>query len=81
MAIDIDELRKAKTVRFKDLLRLCINYFGEPRINGSHHIFKMPWAGDPRINLQKDGKEAKTYQVRDVIRAIDRLLDEGGERE
>ena len=81
MAIDIDELRKAKTVRFKDLLRLCIDYFGEPRVKGSHHIFKMPWRGDPRINLQKDGKDAKPYQVRDVIKAIERLLEEGGARE
>ena len=81
MAIEIDELRKAKTVRFKDLLRLCIDYFGEPRVKGSHHIFKMPWRGDPRINLQKDGKDAKPYQVRDVIKAIERLLEEGGARE
>jgi hypothetical protein len=51
----------------------CERYFGRPRIRGSHHIFKMPWPGDPRINLQASGKMAKPYQVRDVVRALARL--------
>jgi hypothetical protein len=29
--------------------------------------------GDPRINLQKDGKMAKPYQVREVKKAIEKL--------
>jgi hypothetical protein len=36
-------------------------------------VFKMPWAGDPRINIQKQGKRAKTYQVKPVLAAIDKL--------
>jgi hypothetical protein len=37
----------------------------------------MPWRGDPRINLQKDGKMAKAYQVRDVAKALERLKEKG----
>jgi hypothetical protein len=47
--------------------------FGNPRIRGSHHIFKTPWQGDPRINIQKDGNMAKAYQVRLVLSALEKL--------
>jgi hypothetical protein len=40
-----------KNVKFVDLLRVCVKYFGNPRIRGSHHIFKTPWRGDPGINI------------------------------
>jgi hypothetical protein len=59
------------------LLQVCVKNFGEPRIRGSHHIFKTPWQGDPRINIQKDGNMAKSYQVRMVVKAIERLELEG----
>ena len=65
-----DILENPKNVKFIDLLVLCDKHFGKPRISGSHHIFKTPWKGDPRINIQKDGKMAKTYQVRMVQKAI-----------
>jgi len=35
--------------------------------------FKTPWVGDPRINIQNDRGKAKTYQVRQVLLAIDKL--------
>jgi hypothetical protein len=41
-------------------------------------IFKTPWIGDPRINLQKDGKMAKPYQVREVKKAIEKLEAQHG---
>jgi hypothetical protein len=63
-------LDNPKNVKFKDLLSICIHYFGKPRISGSHHIFKMPWPGNPRINLQRDGKMAKPYQVKQVLETI-----------
>lgn len=66
-------LANPKNVSFKDLLLLCRKYFGEPRIRGSHHIFKTPWKGEPRINIQKDGKMAKPYQVRLLKKAIEKL--------
>jgi hypothetical protein len=46
-----------------------------PRQDGtSHKVYKTPWQGDPRVNIQrgKDGN-AKAYQVRQVLDAIDRL--------
>lgn len=66
-------LDNPNNVTFSDLDALCRRYFGEPRIRGSHFIFKTPWQGDPRINIQKDGKMAKPYQVRDVKKAIEKL--------
>jgi hypothetical protein len=66
-------LDNPKNVKFKDLLNICIKYFGTPRIAGSHHIFKTPWEGEPFINIQKDGKMAKEYQVKDVKKSIEKL--------
>lgn len=70
-----------KNVLFADLKKLCEKYFGEPRNSGgSHFIFKTPWKGDPRINIQKDGKMAKIYQVKDVLSAIRKLEDMKNEK-
>ncbi len=63
----------SRSVAFADALKVAEHYFGAPRINGSHHIFKTPWEGDPRINLQKDGSDAKPYQVRQLSFAIAKL--------
>jgi hypothetical protein len=68
-----DILANPKNVKFVDLLQICIKHFGNPRISGSHHIFKTPWQGDPRINVQKDGNMAKEYQVKAVVTAIKKL--------
>ena len=71
-------IRNPKGVRFDDLCRVCDYYFGEARQTGSHFIYKMPWQGDPRINIQNDKGEAKAYQVRQVLRAIERLRAKDG---
>jgi hypothetical protein len=64
-------------VRFADVCKVATHFFGKPRSKrSSHNIWKMPWAGDPRINLQDAGGKAKPYQVRQVLQAIDRLLEE-----
>jgi hypothetical protein len=60
-------------VSFSDAPAVAAHFFGEPRISGGHHIFKMPWPGDPRINLQKTQGGAKPYQVRQLLAAIDKL--------
>jgi len=66
--------RNPKNVCFKDLRRVCDHYFGPPRQHGgSHRIYKTPWLGDPRINIQNDKGMAKAYQVNQVLTAIDRL--------
>lgn len=75
----IEELRtNPKGVRFADLTKICDYFFGEPRQLGtSHRAYKMPWRGDPRINLQNDKGMAKPYQVRQVIKALERLQEYG----
>jgi hypothetical protein len=70
---DKERLENPRNVLFADLLKICEKYFGKPRIRGSHHIFKTPWKGDPRINLQKVDKIAKLYQVKDVKKAIEKM--------
>jgi hypothetical protein len=61
-------------VRFRDALAVAEHFFGKPRRSGgSHHVFKMPWAGDPRINLQEAGRDAKPYQVRQLLAAVERI--------
>lgn len=63
-------------VRYTELFKLCEAHFGKPRQNGgSHAIFKTPWFGDPRINIQNDKGRAKVYQVRQVLLAIQKLED------
>ena len=62
-----------KGVRFEDLCRACDAYFGHPRQKGtSHRVYKTPWQGDPRVNIQDDRGKAKAYQVRQVLKAIER---------
>jgi hypothetical protein len=64
-------------IRFADLLKLCQSLFGKPRqTSGSHVLFKTPWLGDPRINIQNNRGKAKAYQVRQVLAAVDKLKEE-----
>ena len=66
-----------KGIRFADLCRVCDRYFGAARQGGtSHRIYRMPWRGDPRVNIQNDKGMAKAYQVRQVLKAIARLQQE-----
>jgi len=61
-------------VRFSDLSEVCLYYFGQARQkNGSHHVYKTPWKGDPRINIQNNRGKAKAYQVKQVLLAIEKL--------
>ncbi len=67
-------LDNPKGIKFNDLCKICNHYFGEPRqIGSSHRIYKTPWPGDPRVNIQNDKGMAKPYQVRQVLKAIERL--------
>ena len=61
-------------VRFADLAKLCDECFGEPRQRGtSHRVYRMPWKGDPRVNIQSHKGMAKPYQVLQVLKAVERL--------
>ena len=79
---DIEEILTAMRrnpigIRFRDLCKVCDAYFGNPRQgSSSHRLYKTPWPGDPRVNIQNDKGMAKAYQVRQVLKAIDRLETE-----
>lgn len=65
--------RNPTDVAFTDVLRVAEHHFGPPRRSGgSHAVFRKPWPGDPRVNLQNDHGKAKAYQVRQLIQAIDK---------
>lgn len=63
-----------KNIRFVDLCKVCDEYFGDPRQSGSsHRVYKTPWQGDPRVNIQNSKGKAKPYQIKQVLQAIERL--------
>jgi len=65
-----------KGIRFSELVTICDLLFGTPRQSGTcHRVYRMPWPGDPRVNIQNDRGMAKAYQVRQVIRALEMLKD------
>ncbi len=80
--IDYLEARK-KNCKFGDLKHICdkrFTEFGKPKGKGDHMYYKTPWKGDPLVNIQPDNKnkkDAKPYQVRQVIKALYRLLEQG----
>ncbi|MCC5847139.1 MAG: toxin HicA [Verrucomicrobia bacterium] len=71
----IDQMRRnPKGIRFVDACRVCDHYFGESRQNkSSHKVYKTPWQGDPRVNIQNAKGKAKAYQVKQILKAIERL--------
>ncbi len=61
-------------VRYIDLKKVCESFFGKARQDGSSHaIYRTPWPGDPRVNIQNAKGKAKPYQVKQVLQAIDKL--------
>lgn len=69
--------RSPNGIRFADLCRVCEHFFGEARQRkSSHRVYKTPWQGDPRVNIQNTKGKAKSYQVKQVLKAIERLNDE-----
>jgi hypothetical protein len=69
-------------IRFADLCKVCDHYFGQARqTSGSHRVYKTPWSGDPRVNIQNNKGKAKAYQVRQIRKAIERMEWEHGESE
>lgn len=70
-----------KSIKFKDLCAVCEAYFGQPRMSASsHRVYKTPWQGDPRVNIQNDKGMAKAYQVKQVLQAVERLEVQNGKR-
>jgi predicted RNA binding protein YcfA (HicA-like mRNA interferase family) len=56
-------------IRFDDLCRLLESLGFEERVRGSHHLFRKSGV-EERINLQREGANAKPYQVKQVRAAI-----------
>ncbi|HEV8131490.1 MAG TPA: type II toxin-antitoxin system HicA family toxin [Acidobacteriota bacterium] len=52
-------------IRFDDLCRLLSSLGFDVRVRGSHHIFRRAGT-EEKINLQREGSNAKPYQVRQV---------------
>jgi hypothetical protein len=78
VASSIDELiaemkANPRNVRFSDACKVADHFFGEPTQKGtSHRVWKMPWPGNPRVNMQEDKGKAKAYQVRQLLEAVER---------
>lgn len=71
----IEQMRQnPKGIKFQDLCKVCDHFFGEARQQStSHRIYKTPWKGDPRINIQNNKGKSKAYQVKQVLLALERL--------
>ncbi len=66
--------RSPGDIRFTDLCKVCGNFFGKPRKGASgHRVYRTPWQGDPRINIQNYKGKAKAYQVKQVLMALEKL--------
>lgn len=78
---DIADLQQRQnSIKFAELAKICVRWFGPPRINGSsHHVYRMPRQAISRINIQRGNNgAAKAYQVKQVIAALARMEEEHG---
>ena len=57
--------RSDANIDFDDLRGLLLLLGFEERTKGSHHVFSKAGV-EERINLQRDGRHAKPYQVKQV---------------
>jgi len=56
-------------IRFDDLCAVLEMLGFEKRVRGSHHLFRKEGV-DEKINLQRDGGQAKRYQVKQIRTVI-----------
>jgi predicted RNA binding protein YcfA (HicA-like mRNA interferase family) len=57
--------RTDTNIDFDDVRKLLISLGFSERIRGSHHIFAKDGV-EELLNLQRDGRHAKPYQVRQI---------------
>lgn len=71
----LDRMRRnPRDVRFSDLSRVCDAHFGAARSTAtSHRVYRTPWPGEPRVNIQNRKGRAKPYQVRQVLEAVEKI--------
>ena len=58
--------RSDANIRFEELRSFLLRLGCTERIRGSHHIFRREGVRE-LINLQRDGSQAKPYQVRQAM--------------
>ncbi len=63
------EGRSESNIRFDELRALLLRLGFVERVRGSHHIFRKEGVNE-RLNLQREGSNAKPYQVRQVRQVI-----------
>jgi hypothetical protein len=56
-------------IRFEELCTLLESLGFEKRVRGGHHLFRKSGV-EERINLQREGNNAKPYQVKQVRSVI-----------
>lgn len=61
--------RADANIDFDDLRGVLLRFGFTERTRGSHHVFTKPGI-EERVNLQRDGRNAKPYQVRQVRAVI-----------
>ena len=61
--------RADANIRFDDLRLFLLRWGFVERVRGSHHVFRKEGVPE-RINLQRDGSQAKPYQVRQVRQVV-----------
>ena len=63
------EGRSESNIRFDELRALLLRLGFVERVRGSHHIFRKEGVNE-RLNLQREGSNAKPYQVRQVRQVL-----------
>ena len=61
--------RSDASTRFEELRSFLLRLGFTERVRGSHHVFRREGVRE-LINLQRDGSQAKPYQVRQVRQII-----------
>ena len=61
--------RSDANIRFEQLRSFLLRLGFTERVRGGHHIFRREGVRE-LINLQRDGSQARPYQVRQVRQAI-----------
>jgi len=61
--------RADANIDFEDLCGLLLRLGFDERTKGSHHLFRKAGVAE-RVNLQREGRNAKPYQVKQVRAVI-----------
>jgi hypothetical protein len=71
--------RADANIDFDELRGILLELGFDEKIRGSHHLFRKSGV-EERVNLQRDGRNAKPYQVKQVRAVILKYSLAGGEK-